>query len=358
MNLKQILVSIIVPIFNGEANLTKCINSLINQTLIDIEIILINDGSNDNSSKIIEKFSMIDNRIIVINKKNEGVSATRNLGIKLARGKFVGFIDSDDYINCKMYEELYYKAIKENVNLAMCKFSTISDKHKYGEKWNFYYEDIKSAEFILKNMIGVENETDFNKFDPLMGSTCRCIYNKEILDKYNIFFNEEITYAEDLIFNIKYLTKIHKVVLTDEILYYYRNNENSLSRGYRNELFVIIRKLIYEIEQAIGKDKKIFLERRLNFAYFKYGIELIRNETKTISPINYSRYKNIRSIIKYEKLGSRLININVNKLSIKNKFFYLMFRYRIISLGVLFWAIRIMKILVKRKKNRQARYKI
>lgn len=353
INLKngEVLISIIVPIYNSETYLNECINSLINQTLKEIEIILINDGSSDGSRKIIEDFKKLDNRIIVVNKENEGVSSARNLGIQLSSGKFIGFVDSDDYINCQMYEKLYYKAKKYNSNLAICRFAIFSKNNKYNEKWNFNYEDVKTAEFILGNMIGAEKEGEFNKLDILMGSTCRCIYDKDIIDKYNISFNKEITMAEDLLFNINYLTKIDKVVLTDEILYYYRNTRNSLSRGYRNDLFLIIKKLTYEIEQALGQDKKIFFQRRLNFAYFRYAIELIRNETKRIRPINYCRYKNIQSIVKYENLDKRLKNINLNKLNIKIKFFYLMFKYRLTSLGVLFWLVRMLKNLLIKKEG-------
>lgn len=350
MNVNPILVSIIVPIFNSETNLTECINSLINQSLIDIEIILINDGSIDNSRKIIEKFSEIDNRIKIINKKNEGVSATRNLGIKLARGKFVGFIDSDDYINCKMYEKLYYKAIKQNAKLSMCKFSIINEKCNHDEKWNFNYEDVKSAEFILKNMIGPDNESDFNKLVSLMGSTCRCIYNKDVLVKNSIFFNEEITYAEDLLFNIRYLTKINKVVLINEILYYYRDNENSLSRGYRNDLFIMIKKLTNEIERYLRDNNMILMDKRLNFAYFKYGIELMKNETKLVHSINNNRYTNIKKIVKDGDFDKKIKAINIRKLGLKNKFMYLMFKYKLTSFGVVFLGIRKIKVFLGRRR--------
>src|SRR5207253_2318057 len=103
-------VSIIVPVYNNEKYLSECLDSLINQTLKDIEIILVNDGSNDNSLLICYEFGKIDGRIKVIDKPNGGVSSARNTGLKLASGKYVGFVDSDDWIESDMYEKMYSAA--------------------------------------------------------------------------------------------------------------------------------------------------------------------------------------------------------------------------------------------------------
>ena len=108
------LVSIIIPIYNVEKYLTKCIESVINQTYKNLEIILVNDGSTDNSKEIIDKYSLIDSRIKVINKKNGGLSEARNAGIEIAKGDYIGFLDSDDWIELNMYEKLYKYIKQEN----------------------------------------------------------------------------------------------------------------------------------------------------------------------------------------------------------------------------------------------------
>lgn len=345
---KQILVSIIVPIYNSESNLTECINSLVNQSLSDIEIILINDGSTDSCRSIMEKFRKIDNRIITVNKINEGVSAARNLGIGIAKGKYIGFIDSDDYIDERMYEKLYYKAVKEKSDVAMCRFVTFSKKGSCDEIWNFEYESTKPSKMIIQNMIGVESEFEFNKMEPLMGSVCRCIYNKEIIDKYGICFNNKITFAEDLLFNINYLIYVDKVALVDETLYLYRESENSLSRGYRKDLFIMIQKLTYEIKKII-RDKNYEVDnRRLDFSNFKYAIELIRNEAKTIKLTNDDRYKNIKVILEYKEFRDALKNINIKKLNYKNKFFFIMIKYKVTVLKILLLITRKVKIFARR----------
>lgn len=114
------LVSIIVPVYNVEQYLPKCIESIINQTLSNIEIILVNDASTDSSGEIINEYAKKDKRITTIHKQNGGQGSARNEGLKIAKGKYVGFVDSDDWIDKDMYESLVSKAIKEDSNLVVC----------------------------------------------------------------------------------------------------------------------------------------------------------------------------------------------------------------------------------------------
>jgi glycosyltransferase involved in cell wall biosynthesis len=116
------LVSIIVPVYNNEKYLRKCFDSLINQSLRYIEIILVNDGSNDNSLLICHEFQKIDTRIKVIDKPNGGVSSARNAGLKLACGEYVGFVDSDDWIEPDMYEKMYSAAVKPVADAVVVSF--------------------------------------------------------------------------------------------------------------------------------------------------------------------------------------------------------------------------------------------
>ena len=114
------LVSIIVPIYNSEQYLERCINSLIKQTYKNIEIILIDDGSKDSSLSIIEKYAKQDCRIVYISKENSGVSSSRNDGIKIAKGKYISFVDSDDYIESNMIEDMYKALVEQNVDIVRC----------------------------------------------------------------------------------------------------------------------------------------------------------------------------------------------------------------------------------------------
>ena len=116
------LISVIVPIYNMENYLEKCLDNLINQTLKEIEIICINDGSVDNSLKILKNFANKDNRIIILNQKNQGQGIARNNGIKIARGEYIGFCDPDDWIELNMFENMYNKAIQNQADIVECDF--------------------------------------------------------------------------------------------------------------------------------------------------------------------------------------------------------------------------------------------
>ena len=113
-------ISVIVPIYNSEKFLNKCLDSIVNQTLREIEIILINDGSVDSSYQICERYAEYDKRIILINQENKGVSSARNAGIEKASGEYLGFVDSDDYIEAEMYSKLYNSAKRYDADLVNC----------------------------------------------------------------------------------------------------------------------------------------------------------------------------------------------------------------------------------------------
>ena len=116
-------VSVIVPVYNVEKYIDKCLESLVNQTLKDIEIIIVNDGSTDNSIKIVEEYKeKYKNKIIYLEKENGGLSDARNYGIQYAKGEYIAFLDSDDYVDRKMYEKLYNKAIENNSDIVECDF--------------------------------------------------------------------------------------------------------------------------------------------------------------------------------------------------------------------------------------------
>ena len=142
---KNILVSVIVPIHNSEKYLRACLDSLINQSLKEIEIICINDGSTDKSELILDEYKSKDKRIIVINQNNSGQSSARNKGIKIAQGEYIGFVDSDDFIDLNYYEKLYNYAHYNDAEIAV---SGIIRFHKFRKKFHLKFEQSS----ITKNM--------------------------------------------------------------------------------------------------------------------------------------------------------------------------------------------------------------
>lgn len=249
--MRDIKISVIIPIYNVEKYLKRCIDSVINQTLKEIEIILVDDGSPDNSGMICENYAKTDNRIKVIHKKNGGLGLARNSGLEIAKGKYIGFVDSDDYIEKTMFEKLYNNAIKENADTCLCNIENISGTYKNKEVFNE----------IIPRLIGGS--------DYIGMSVWKGIYSKDIIDNYNIrFVSEREFISEDIMFDLNYYKYSKCVTIVNENLYNYTVNTASLSRKYKDDRFDMCTKLYYE-EKKILKKLGIydFTIQRLNNTY-------------------------------------------------------------------------------------------
>lgn len=201
-------VSIIVPIYNIKIELLeKCIDSIINQSLKDIEIILLNDGSNmEEIDEVCKKYSLNDSRVRYVNKCNEGCSKTRNLGVELAKSKYVIFIDADDYVEQNMIERLYTQIEKEKSDVCICGYFLENNRTLLKEV--LPSKNIKDLESALK---------DINIF----GYPVNKIYKKNIILDKGILFPEDIHMSEDLVFNFKYFYYCKKISIVDTALYHY-----------------------------------------------------------------------------------------------------------------------------------------
>lgn len=209
----MVKVSIIVPVYNVDNYLEKCLDSLINQTLKDIEIICVNDGSTDNSLEILEKYSQKDNRIIIINQDNAGVSVARNSGMKIAKGQYIGFVDSDDWVDLDFYEKLYNSAIANDADIAV---SSIIRWRKYNKKYRVKYED--KVYTTLQEKISA-------CFIPKICYVWNKLYKSEIV-KDN-FFTPNV-YFEDIIWLPEVIKSSNKLITVSGTNYYYRVNNNSI----------------------------------------------------------------------------------------------------------------------------------
>lgn len=226
------LISIIVPIYNVELYLKKCLNSIVNQTYKNIEIILIDDGSTDKSGAICDSYANVDNRIIVIHKNNEGVSSARNAGLQIAKGEYIGFVDPDDWIAEDMYEVLYLNAKKYNADVSVCKFKIVNYR-------------------FLANLTKKSNDTIFlglkeSMYYMLSYKTgyhcgpCNKLYKKEIIKE----FDTKLSIAEDLLYNFEIYLEIKNGTVfenNEKYFYYYRNDSACHSLQFKKENFQEIR---------------------------------------------------------------------------------------------------------------------
>ena len=226
-------VSLIVPIYNSQNYLEKCIKSLISQTLKDIQIILINDGSTDNSEKIIKSFD--DERIVYISKNNEGIGKTRNLGIDKATGEFLAFVDSDDYLNEHFCEYMYQKAVNDDCDLVVCDF--FEDRNTLvGIKFkDFKDTNLRETPELINNI----------NLGP-----CNKLYKKSLFDDKSNRFEENLKY-EDAPFVVKMLVSANKIGKVNDYLTYYVIHSNSETTIRDKRMYDIL-----EITDIIVNDLK------------------------------------------------------------------------------------------------------
>ena len=230
-------VSIIIPVYGVEKYIKRCLDSVVNQTLKNIEIIIVNDETTDNSMLICEEYAKKDSRINIYNKKNEGLGLTRNYGIEKAHGEYIAFLDSDDFVDLDFYEKLYNNAKKNGSEVCFTNYKRFYDKdniiHSPGGNIPFEEETI-DAKRLLLNMMKAEAQN--GRFIGM--SVWRSIYKKSIVEQYNIkFCSERIFISEDIIFNFDYLIHAKKVSFIRDTYYYYCLNSSSLTQTYRKDRF-------------------------------------------------------------------------------------------------------------------------
>ncbi len=220
--------SIIIPVYNTGDFLHKCISSVLSQTLSDFELILVNDGSTDNSGQILDEYAKKDNRIKVIHKENQGVSAARNDGIKEACGEYIGFIDSDDWIECSMYEKLYSLAKENDAEIVMCDtVSVFENKPTKPDTINQLKEGVLLKKQDISPALLLE----------MAGSACRCIYKTDLIKKNSILFPVGIKLSEDRIFNILSFGFSNNIYYIKTAFYKrYMREGSAVNKYYENKL--------------------------------------------------------------------------------------------------------------------------
>lgn len=209
-------ISVIVPVYKAEPFLKKCIESIVNQTFSDIEIICVNDGSPDNSAQILNEYAQKDCRIKIIFQENLGVSAARNAALAVATGEYIGFVDSDDWINADFYEKLYNTAKKYDADIAVCGIQKVKGNKK------------KPFLKIKKEKFTVDKDKKFEIGNiPQKNYVWNKIYKLERLKEYNIQF-EEGMYYEDILFSAQAFLYARSVVTVPNINYNYVVNPDSI----------------------------------------------------------------------------------------------------------------------------------
>lgn len=227
------MISIVVPVYKVEKYLERCVESLRRQTIRDIEIILVDDGSPDRCPQICDALVKQDERIRVVHKKNGGLSSARNAGLKVATGEYVGFVDSDDDVEPDMYEKMLAVIEYENVDFVMSDYLRITaDGSRYLKTLDIQrgrYDKAALREKIFPSLIMGEN-VDYGPFL----SVWHCLYRTDFLLSNNIFFDEEVRWSEDNIFSAIVGYRANSFYyMKGEGLYHYYQNPGTITTGYR-----------------------------------------------------------------------------------------------------------------------------
>lgn len=336
------LISVIVPVYNCEKYVGRCIESIINQTYKNLEIILVNDGSVDNSLSILKDYKNKDSRIIVIDKKNEGVSTARNAGLQICKGRYITFVDADDWIDNIMYEEMHKILVKQKVDLVRVNyFKNRSDEEVMFEGPKSEYADRKiEKEKIISEIIpNVLN-------DKIQALCTTFMYSSQ----FKTVFSSEIFLGEDKLLLLELLLNMESIYLSNKPYYHYFYNSKSANFNnidYRKNMsnFICLYNKIesflkerglYSNENKVKLDNFIskwvitnswiiYKQKDGNKAYCKELYSFIINNNKLINIFQSSNIKNITFF-------DNKIYMNVKKMKINKIIFWCKLRYILVKL--------------------------
>lgn len=316
----QKLLSIIIPVYNTGDFLHKCISSVLSQTLSDFELILINDGSTDNSGQILDEYAKKDNRIKVIHKENQGVSAARNDGIREASGEYIGFIDSDDWIQNDMYEKMYFLAKENNAEIVMCDAVTVYDDKP---------EETDTINQLKQDLLLKKQDISPSLLLEMAGAAWRCIYKTDLIKENNILFPVGIKLSEDRIFNILAFGYSSNIYYTKTAFYNRFMREGSaVNKYYENKLQIALDAKL-KTEQALdlvweNDEYKLMYLNQFVFACYS-AISDVFSKACTLSI--YKKYTEVKKICSNDTLKNAIISLNAKdlraKLILSRQFFLL-----------------------------------
>lgn len=292
------LISVIVPVYNVELYLKRCIDSLLRQTYENIEIILVDDGSPDKCGQICDEYALNNNKITVIHKQNGGLSSARNAGIVASKGRYIGFVDSDDWVTDDIYQYFYNCIESYNADAAQVEFTMVA----------IYSEKIKKKKEQIKTLFG-KNVLQFYMMEVTTTgeySVCRCLFSRMLVE--GISFREG-KISEDLDFKYKVLSRCSKFVVSNQIKYFYFQSGSSLSTGglkindfdlydAANELCILTQNESFGAIKKLGEAKSARTAFSLLCKIAYYGIaDSTIEKTEAVRVLSKEHRKNVWKLI-------------------------------------------------------------
>ena len=337
--MSQPKVSIIIPVYNVEKYLERCINSLRNQTLEEIEIILVDDSSTDSSLEICRNAEKDDSRIKVIHKVNEGAGKARNAALDVVEGEYIGFVDSDDFIEKDMFKTLYEKAEKYGSDLVMSGVLFV-DGNMFSEKGGcvrktYFDKDthFETEDELKKLRMGIVGSLPEDADDSKYGmSIWKNLFKTEIIKENNItFMSEREIYSEDALFMVDYISCIKKATGINEAFYNYCRNGESISKSYKKDRFEKSLAFVGEVEKRFKKDiseYQIYIYR-----FWQAMCRVLCSQEIMNAKDNNIKYtdlkKRLKDICTHSLTVSTLRLYPIGKLPVKQRIFAYGMKYRL-----------------------------
>lgn len=338
-------VSIILPIYNVEKYLKRCMDSLLNQTLKDFEIIMVDDESPDNCPQLCEEYKSKYPNVKVVHKKNGGLGFARNSGLEVCEGEYVAFIDSDDFVDIHMFEDLYNYAHNHGLDACFCGYNIYKNADhikKRQEKSDYEICDGRNAvDEVLMDMVG--SEPSYHSDVKILSSMWKGIYSLDTIRKNKLqFVSERELIAEDIMFHIDFLPHATKVGFVPGCYYYYCDNGTSLTRSYRSDRFdreLYQYKCMAQRLMAQGYSKGQFTNRLDRYLLLKIRA-CISQQYAYISKNGYRRMrKETQKIVACPEVIDFCRRYPSHLLRIKHRLFFTLVKYKLVDMIFLLFKI-------------------
>ena len=322
------LISIVIPVYNVEKYLSRCIDSVINQTYKNIEIILVDDDSPDNCPKICDDYAKKDKRIKVFHKENGGVSFARNIGINESKGEWITFIDSDDWVEKDYCETMLKIAQKNNADYVCCGYNRVYNDHKEIINGDESIKKYNNEEYLLK-LLNVQNSYGFCHMK---------LIKKQNLNK--VTFDENIQVGEDALFNASLCQNLSNVIVINKPLYNYNFNSQSVVRKFDKNYVNKYLDSMISMKEYINKNysnDKVVLQHLYN--YVSYHVLLIC-VNYCYHPLNKNKMKSLKKVCNIELFKKAIKKSNYNDMSITRKITLFTLKHKLYFLTALICKIR------------------
>ncbi|MBQ2986525.1 MAG: glycosyltransferase [Tyzzerella sp.] len=334
--MEQLKVSVIVPVYNVEDYLRQCLDSIVAQTYHNCEVIIVNDGSTDSSGKISKEYATKYSNIIYIEQENAGLAAARQAGLDIATGDYIGFVDSDDWLEHNMYEKMMDVAIETDAEIVFCNVYRNESKKETPYLEDGYYNREAMEKFIFPRLLASFDED--KQENNIRWCNWLRIYKKSLIDKNHIRFDPRFRRCQDLPFTFECTIHANSYYyLGSEYLYHNRMNYESLSKGYTKNMWGLIKPLVNYLWDVVKDYKDYDFSEQMKLRAALFAFECADNELKPNNVKPYSKKVNtIRMIMKDKDANDWLKDIKEKRFNKTVRLYVLCFRMK---MAHLFYAV-------------------